>query len=64
MTYAGGRIAVIDEATDTLTGFISLTGKNPSAIVAEGDDCSKVLVATSSDLTTVPDGSAASSASI
>jgi len=57
VTYAGGRIAVIDEATDTLTGFISLTGKNPSAIVAEGDDCSKVLVATSSDLTTVPDGS-------
>lgn len=56
VTYAPGRIAVIGEATDTLTGFITLAGKNPGAIVAEGDDCTKVLVATSSDLTTVPDG--------
>jgi len=56
VTYAAGRIAVIDQASDTLTGFIPLTGKNPGAIVAEGDDCSKVLVATSSDLSTVPDG--------
>ncbi len=56
VVYAEGRIAVIDEATDTLTGFITLTGKNPGAIVAEGSDCEKVLVVTSSDLTTVPDG--------
>lgn len=57
VTYAGGRIAVIDLATDSFVGFIALTGKNPGAIVAEGDDCNKVLVATSSDLTSPPDGS-------
>ena len=56
VTYAEGRIAVIDLATDSFVGFITLTGKNPGAIVAEGDDCSKVLVATSSDLTSPPDG--------
>jgi hypothetical protein len=58
ITYAAGRIAVIDEKTDTFSGFIDLAGKNPGAIVAEGDDCSKVLVSTSSDLSTVPDGTA------
>jgi hypothetical protein len=56
VTYSPGRIAVIDEKTDTLQGFIALAGKNPGAIVAEGDDCTKVLVATSSDLSSVPDG--------
>ena len=58
ITYAAGRIAVIDEKTDTFSGFIELAGKNPGAIVAAGDDCSKVLVTTSSDLSTVPDGTA------
>jgi hypothetical protein len=57
VTYAEGRIAVIDLASDTFVGFITLAGKNPAAIVPEGSDCSKVLVETSSDLTTVPDGS-------
>jgi hypothetical protein len=56
ITYSAGRIAVIDEKSDTFQGFIPLAGKNPGAIVPEGDDCSKVLVATSSDLSTVPDG--------
>jgi len=56
VTYAQGRIAVIDLASDKFVGFITLAGKNPAAIAAEGGDCSKVLVATSSDLTTVPDG--------
>jgi hypothetical protein len=56
ISYAEGRIAAIDLKTDALLGFITLAGKNPSAIVAEGDDCNKVLVATSSDLTSVPDG--------
>ena len=56
VSYAEGRIAAIDLKTDTLLGFITLMGKNPGAIVAEGDDCNTVLVATSSDLTSVPDG--------
>lgn len=56
VTYAEGRIAVIDLKSDTFVGFISLVGKNPGAIVAEGDDCSKVLVATAADLTSPPDG--------
>jgi hypothetical protein len=58
VSYAEGRIAVIDEKTDTLDGMITLAGKNPGAIVAEGDDCTKALVATSSDLTASPDGTA------
>lgn len=58
VTYSAGRIAVIDLASDSFVGFIALTGKNPGAIVAEGDDCTKVLVATASDLTTPPDGTA------
>ncbi len=58
ISYAEGRIAVIDEKTDTLAGLITLAGKNPGAIVADGDDCSKVLVATSSDLSSSPDGTA------
>lgn len=56
VTYSAGRIAVIDLKSDSFVGFIALAGKNPGAIVAEGSDCSEVLVATSSDLTTVPDG--------
>ena len=56
VTYSAGRIAVIDPKSDSFVGFIALTGKNPGAIVAEGDDCSKVLVATSADLTSPPDG--------
>ncbi len=56
ISYAEGRIAVIDLKSDTLTGFITLAGKNPASIVAEGDDCHHVLVATSSDLTSPPDG--------
>ncbi len=56
VTYAEGRIAAIDLKSDSFLGFITLAGKNPAAIVAEGDDCSKVLVATSSDLTSPPDG--------
>jgi hypothetical protein len=56
ISYAEGRIAVVDLKTDTFLGFITLSGKNPSSIVAEGDDCNKVLVATSSDLTSPPDG--------
>lgn len=56
VTYAEGRIAVVDLKSDTLSGFITLAGKNPSAITADGTDCTKVLVATSSDLTSSPDG--------
>jgi hypothetical protein len=56
ISYAEGRIAAIDLKSDTFLGFITLAGKNPSAIVAEGDDCNQVLVATSSDLTGAPDG--------
>jgi hypothetical protein len=55
---APGRIAVIDLASATTVGFIALTGKNPAAIAAEGSDCGQVLVATSSDLTSSPDGTA------
>ncbi|HEY2744403.1 MAG TPA: hypothetical protein VGL86_07265 [Polyangia bacterium] len=58
VSYAEGRIAIVDVKTNTFSGFITLAGKNPGAIVAEGDDCSKVLVATSADLTTPPDGTA------
>ncbi|MCU1281270.1 MAG: hypothetical protein JWM53_4816 [bacterium] len=57
ISYAEGRIAVIDLKTDAFVGFITLAGKNPASIVQEADDCSKVLVATSSDLTAPPDGS-------
>ncbi|HEX7703556.1 MAG TPA: hypothetical protein VF403_22605 [Kofleriaceae bacterium] len=56
ISYAEGRIAVIDLKSDTFSGFITLAGKNPASIVQEGDDCTKVLVATSSDLTAPPDG--------
>jgi hypothetical protein len=58
VSYAEGRIAVIDESSDALAGMITLAGKNPGAIVADGDDCQKALVATSSDLTSSPDGTA------
>src|SRR6185437_6091229 len=34
VSYAEGRIAVIDLKTDTFVGFITLAGKNPAAIVA------------------------------
>jgi hypothetical protein len=57
VSYAAGRIAVIDLASDSFSGFIPLAGKNPGAIVQEADDCHHVLVATSSDLTSLPDGS-------
>lgn len=53
-----GRIAVIDLATDKVTGFVTLAGRNPAGLSAEGSDCNKVLVATSSKLTSEPDGSA------
>jgi hypothetical protein len=56
ISYAEGRIAVIDLKSDSFVGFIGLMGKNPAAIVQEADDCTKVLVATSSDLTSPPDG--------
>jgi len=56
ISYAEGRIAAIDLKSDTFLGFITLAGKNPAAIVAEGDDCNQVLVSTSSDLTAPPDG--------
>ncbi|MGZ3427263.1 MAG: YncE family protein [Polyangia bacterium] len=56
ISYAEGRIAVIDLKSDTFVGFIGLAGKNPSAIVQDGDDCNKVLVSASSDLTSPPDG--------
>jgi hypothetical protein len=56
ISYAAGRIAVIDLKSDSFVGFITLAGKNPAAIAPEGSDCSKVLVATSSDLTGPPDG--------
>ena len=58
VSYAEGRIAVVDLKSDSFVGFITLAGKNPSSIVAEGDDCTKVLVSTSSDLTSPPDGTA------
>jgi len=49
---------VIDLNSETAVGYINLTGKNPYDIVAQGSDCSEVFVASSSNLTTVPDGSA------
>ncbi len=57
--YTGpGRIAIIDMAQQTLLSVFTLTGKNPSQILAAGGDCEQALVITSSDLTKVPDGSA------
>jgi hypothetical protein len=53
-----GRIAVIDLTQNKTVGFITLAGKNPAAIVPEGSDCNHVFVATSSDLTSKPDGTA------
>ncbi|MDB4969518.1 MAG: hypothetical protein JWN44_5207 [Myxococcales bacterium] len=53
-----GRIAVIDLAQDKVTGFIALSGRNPAGLAAEGSDCNKVLVVTSSKLTSEPDGTA------
>jgi hypothetical protein len=61
-TYAPtgpGRIAVIDPATDTTTGFIALTGQNPGSISAEDADCRHVLVATSGPFGLEPDKTAA-----
>lgn len=56
VTYSAGRLAVIDPAQGMTVGFIDLAGKNPGAIAAAGSDCKDVLVATSSDLTSEPDG--------
>lgn len=58
VTYSAGRLAVIDPAQGQTVGFIALAGKNPGDIVAAGHDCKQALVATSSDLTSEPDGTA------
>lgn len=59
VVYNGnGRIAIVDPIKDQTLGFITLAGKNPSGIAAEGSDCSHVLVTTASSLTTQPDGTA------
>jgi hypothetical protein len=55
--YVGpGRIAVVDLSSDTLDAIIQLKGKNPSQILAAGNNCEQALVLDSSGLTTVPDG--------
>jgi hypothetical protein len=57
VTYPnGGRIATVDLSNDTLGTIIQLTGKNAGAMSQEGADCSHVLVATSGNQTSVPDG--------
>jgi DNA-binding beta-propeller fold protein YncE len=56
VTYAAGRIAVIDTATDAVTDIIQLKGQNPGAIAAIAGDCQDVLVAMGGQLTSEPDG--------
>jgi hypothetical protein len=50
------RIAVVDVATDSLNGFITLSAESPAAIAAASDDCHDVLVAQSGPYGILPDG--------
>lgn len=56
ISYAPGRIAIVDPSQRSLRGSITLTGRNPYDLVALGSDCNDVVVATSAGLTTKPDG--------
>ncbi|HUS65056.1 MAG TPA: hypothetical protein VMZ28_10960 [Kofleriaceae bacterium] len=56
VSYTGaGRIAIIDLKQDAVVGTITLAGKNPGQVKAEGGDCEKAFVATASSLTSIPD---------
>src|SRR5262249_49413702 len=50
------RIAVIDVASHTLSGFIPLSAESPTAIAAASDDCHDVLVSQSGPFGILPDG--------
>jgi hypothetical protein len=54
--YATGRVAILDPDSRTARGVITLAGNNPYDLTPLGSDCNDVVVATSSNLTTVPDG--------
>ncbi len=56
ITYAKGRLAIIDPAARTVRGVIPLAGENPYDISALSNDCNDVVVATSAGLTSEPDG--------
>ncbi len=57
VTYQTGTINIIDPVGQVVIGAIALKGRNPAAIVAAiPGSCNNVLVADSSGLTTIPDG--------
>jgi hypothetical protein len=61
MTYAltgPSRIAVVDTASDTLEGFITLTTSGPNSIAAISSDCHDVLVSNAGTFGAAPDGTA------
>ena len=56
ISYAKGRIAIVDPDARSVRGIIALAGENPYDIVPVTSDCHDVVVASSAGLTTVPDG--------
>jgi hypothetical protein len=56
ISYAKGRLAIVDPSARTVRGVIALSGENPFDISQISDDCNDVVVANAAGLTTEADG--------